>query len=176
MRERALRANLIMLILSATKRGEVKPTTQSLTGFHVLESAEAPTRAGHRIAPIAHWSLSPGKKCHASGEHMSPIRRNHTNTWGRLRDLNPQPSDYKSDALPIAPSRHVNDSSPTPSRLPRLEDQSPFSSDATKLARSGWTSGRHSLPSTKTLGVNVTRGTSLLRTGSGPVSIALFVA
>ena len=27
--------------------------------------------------------------------------------WGRLRDLNPQPSDYKSDALPIAPSRHA---------------------------------------------------------------------
>ena len=26
--------------------------------------------------------------------------------WCRLRESNPQPPDYKSDALPVAPSRH----------------------------------------------------------------------
>ncbi len=42
------------------------------------------------------------------GDQSEPgalIVRNHKHSWSRLRDLNPQPSDYKSDALPIAPSR-----------------------------------------------------------------------
>ena len=29
-------------------------------------------------------------------------------TWSRRRDLNPRPSDYKSDALPTELRRHVN--------------------------------------------------------------------
>jgi hypothetical protein len=35
------------------------------------------------------------------------LQLHHSSMWCRLKDLNPQPPDYKSGALPIELSRHV---------------------------------------------------------------------
>ena len=35
------------------------------------------------------------------------LQLHHSSMWCRLKDLNPQPPDYKSGALPIELSRHI---------------------------------------------------------------------
>ena len=36
------------------------------------------------------------------------LQLHHSSMWCRLKDLNPQPPDYKSGALPIELSRQIN--------------------------------------------------------------------